>query len=46
MRVHELAKELNISNNDIKETLARRGINVKSHMSAVDDDMIAYVKKF
>ncbi len=46
MRVHELAKELNISNNDIKETLARRGIDVKSHMSAVDDDMIAYVKKF
>ncbi len=44
MRVHELSKELNISNNDIKEVLAKKGIEIKSHMSALDDDMITYVK--
>jgi translation initiation factor IF-2 len=45
MRVHELAKELGISNNDIKNLLAQNGIEVKSHMSAVDDNMINIVKK-
>lgn len=44
MRVHELAKELNISNNDIKEMLAGRGYDIKSHMSALDDEMITIVK--
>ena len=44
MRVHELSKELNIANKDIIETLAKKGIEVKSHMSALDDDMITYVK--
>lgn len=45
LRVHELAKELNISNNEIKEILAKNGIEVKSHMSAVDENMIRIVKK-
>lgn len=45
LRVHELAKELNISNNEIKEILAKNGIEIKSHMSAVDENMIQIVKK-
>ncbi len=44
MRVHELAKELNITNNEIKEALAKKGIEIKSHMSSIDDEMIAYVR--
>ena len=45
LRVHELAKELNISNNEIKAILGKNGIEIKSHMSAVDDNMINIVKK-
>lgn len=43
MRVHELSKELKITNKDIIEALAKKGIEVK-HMSALDDDAITYVK--
>ncbi len=45
MRVHELAKKLNISNAEIKNILASNGIEVKSHMSAVDENMIDIVEK-
>ena len=45
LRVHELAKELNISNNEIKAILGKNGIEIKSHMSAVDENMINIVKK-
>ncbi len=45
MRVHELAKELNISNSEVKDILAKNGIEVGSHMSNIDDAAIAIVKK-
>ncbi|CCO09424.1 translation initiation factor IF-2 [Desulforamulus hydrothermalis] len=36
-RVHELAKELNIENKDLINKLIELGIQVKSHMSALED---------
>ncbi len=45
MRVHELAKKLNISNAEIKSILEKNGIEIKSHMSAVDENMISIVEK-
>ena len=44
MRVHELAKELNVANKDIIQFLEGKNIEVKSHMSAVDDEHVAMVK--
>jgi len=37
-RVHELAKTLNIESKELVEKLKELGINVKSHMSSVDDE--------
>ena len=31
IRVHELSKQLNISNKDIIDTLGAKGIEIKSH---------------
>lgn len=36
-RVHELAKELNIESKEIIKKLSQMGIEVKSHMSTVED---------
>ena len=44
IRVHELSKQLNISNKDIIDTLGAKGIEIKSHMSNLDDSMVAIVK--
>ena len=44
IRVHELSKQLNISNKDIIDTLGAKGIEIKSHMSSLDDSMVAIVK--
>ena len=44
IRVHELSKQLNISNKDIIDTLGAKGIEIKSHMSNPDDSMVAIVK--
>ena len=32
IRVHELSKQLNISNKDIIDTLGAKGIEIKSHI--------------
>lgn len=37
IRVHELAKQLNISNKELINKLIEFGIEVKSHMSGIDD---------
>lgn len=45
IRVHELAKELGKQNKDILNFLAGKGIEVKSHMSSIENEQIDLVKK-
>ncbi|MGN0290633.1 MAG: translation initiation factor IF-2 N-terminal domain-containing protein, partial [Lachnospiraceae bacterium] len=45
VKVHELAKELNIQSKEILQYLAEQNIEVKSHMSSIEDDVINVVKK-
>ncbi|MEE2883340.1 MAG: translation initiation factor IF-2 [Planctomycetota bacterium] len=44
MRIHTLAKELGLKSRDLMDLLADRGIQVKNHMSSVDDDMAAQLR--
>jgi len=46
MRVHELAKQLNISAKDLIAKLSEQGVSVKSHMSALDEDSVQKIKQF
>ncbi len=39
IRIFQIAKELNISHTDILSFLDSKGVNIKSHMSPVDDDI-------
>ena len=39
VRIFQIAKELNISHTDILSFLNNKGVDVKSHMSPVDDDV-------
>ena len=39
MRVHELAKELGIENKELVEMLQKKNVDVKNHMSAVEDSV-------
>ena len=39
MRVHELAKELGIENKELVEMLQKKNVEVKNHMSAVEDSV-------
>ena len=44
VRVHELAKELNVTNKDIIQFLEEKNIEAKSHMSALEDEHVAMVR--
>ncbi len=44
-RVHELAKELNISNKELIGFLNSKGYEIKSHMSSVPEDKIDEIKE-
>ncbi len=44
IRVYELARDLNLTNKILLERLSKMEIDVKSHMSSLDDDTIAKVK--
>ncbi|MCU0611482.1 MAG: translation initiation factor IF-2 [Candidatus Eisenbacteria bacterium] len=44
-RVHQVAKEFNISSEALMELLRGMAVEVKSHMSTVDDDTVARVKQ-
>ena len=44
LRVHELAKEIGRQNKEVIEFLKSRGVDVKSHMSMVDEPLISVVK--
>ena len=39
IRIFQIAKELNISHTDILSFLDSKGVDIKSHMSPVDDDV-------
>ena len=41
MRVHELAKQINVPAKDLVDQLKAEGVDVKSHMSGIDDDVVA-----
>ncbi|MCQ2520095.1 MAG: translation initiation factor IF-2 [Lachnospiraceae bacterium] len=45
MKVHELAKELDIQSKDILSFLQGKGIEAKAAQSSIEDDAIAMVKK-
>ena len=44
IRVYELARDLNLTNKILLERLSKMEIDVKSHMSSLDDNTIAKVK--
>ncbi len=45
MRVHELAKELGMENKELIDVLAKKHVEVKSHMSSLDDDVVNELRK-
>jgi translation initiation factor IF-2 len=44
MRVHELAKELNMNNKDLLDRLIKLGIQVKNHMSTLTDSAVEKIR--
>jgi len=44
MRVHELAKELGVPNKLLLEKLRSRGVEVKNHISALDDEDVIVMR--
>jgi translation initiation factor IF-2 len=44
MRVHELAKEFGISSSKLIEEIKGYGIEVKSHLSGLDDDRVSDIR--
>ena len=44
LRVHELARELGRQNREVIEFLKSKGVDVRSHMSMVDEPLISVVK--
>src|SRR5579872_4262842 len=45
MRIYEFAQQHNISSKDIIKKLQQSGFDVKSHMSILDEDALAVLKK-
>ena len=45
IRVHELAKELDIQSKDMVKTLQDLGLNIKNHMSTLEDSQANWVRK-
>ena len=39
-KIHELAKELNKSSKEVMDFLNKNGVEVKSHMSSIEDTQI------
>ena len=44
VRVHELAKELNINSKDLVPRLVQLGLDVKNHMSTIEGEVVGRVK--
>ena len=45
IRVHELARELGRQNKEIMEILKAKGVDVKSHMSCVEEPYVSMIKE-
>ena len=45
MRVHELAKELGVDNKELVEMLHKKNVEVKNHMSTVEDDVADEIRR-
>jgi translation initiation factor IF-2 len=45
IRVYELARDLNMTNKVLLDKVRNMDIEVKSHMSSLDDDTVAKIKK-
>lgn len=45
IKVYELAKELNVSSKEVVEFLGEKNIEVKSHMSSLEEADAEIVKK-
>jgi translation initiation factor IF-2 len=45
VRVHQLAKELNMTSEKIMELLGKRGVTVKNHFQALDESTVEAVRK-
>ena len=45
MRVHEYAKQLNLSSKEVLQFLSDNNLSVKSHMSVLGDDVILMLYK-
>ena len=43
MRVHELAKELNLKSADVIDALAEKGLEVKAQ-SSIDEEQVEFIK--
>jgi translation initiation factor IF-2 len=44
IRVYELARNLNMKNKELLDKIEEMNINVRSHMSSLDDDTVAEIK--
>ncbi|QGT99213.1 Translation initiation factor 2 [Candidatus Syntrophocurvum alkaliphilum] len=44
IRVHELAKELNIISRELVQTLQNMGMDIKNHMSTLEESQVDWVK--
>jgi translation initiation factor IF-2 len=45
LRVHELAKELNMDNKDLVDRIEKLGIQVKNHMSTLSDSAVLKIRQ-
>ncbi len=45
IRIYELAKELNKSNKEVQDAAQKMGVEVKSHMSTLEDNEVAKLRK-
>ena len=45
IRVHEIAKELGKSSKEMVDILQKMGLDVKNHMSTVEDSQASWVRK-
>ncbi|MEZ4578690.1 MAG: translation initiation factor IF-2 N-terminal domain-containing protein [Desulfobacterales bacterium] len=45
LRVYELARELNLENKALLEKMETMGIEVKSHMSSLDESVAQQIKQ-
>ncbi|HHW13406.1 MAG TPA: translation initiation factor IF-2, partial [Firmicutes bacterium] len=45
VRVYELAKELNVRNQDLLTLLQRLGVDAKNHMSVIDEALAQQIRQ-